>query len=49
MSMASALDQFRSMVLTYCKQDYTDALIVRGLHAAGCPIGRERIRVWLQQ
>lgn len=46
-AMGSALDEYRHLVAGWCRENKTDAEIIRRLHAAGCGFGRERIRTWL--
>lgn len=46
--MASELENFRNIIEEFCIWGYTDAKILRDLRAAGCGIGRERLRVWIK-
>lgn len=46
-AMGSTLDEYRHLVAGWCRENQTDAEIIRRLHVAGCGCGRERIRTWL--
>lgn len=45
--MASQLEIHREAITDCCEKNNNNAEIEKTLHAAGCTIGRERIRVWV--
>ncbi len=47
--MPGAIDDFRHIVEAACIDGLTDLAIAQKLNEAGCDIGRERVRTWIQE